>query len=231
MKKWSTTVDICSHIRSNKKSDAVVHPIFEQCLQYTDDKLWIDIFTNCSMDKFPKGFIFQNGYLKHRKGTKFKQITMPETPSEVFVQVKKFISENGSIFSDKDKKIQDEFIEFVSYKKQSTDMTFAELKKNKKLMDEKIKKYVRSTGLDERCMLYLINFGIEYGLITATDVTMSNNEIQNINGIVVNGDEYSLDSIKINKLNHKKKSSSKVVVKTPEERFWGECIKDIFQSV
>lgn len=44
-------------------SKKVLYPIFNDLKQYTIDSYWIDLFTNCSYGKFPKGVSYSNGQL------------------------------------------------------------------------------------------------------------------------------------------------------------------------
>src|SRR6186997_3153580 len=84
MTKWTETpiVDLSSHIKSFKTTTKVLNPIFESISKLVDDPLWVEVFVGCSRGKFPKGFAFQNNFLKHRRGPKLVQVYIPDNPDE-----------------------------------------------------------------------------------------------------------------------------------------------------
>lgn len=54
--------------RKNKKE--VVHPIFEEFSNCTNDPFWKEKFVNASYNKFPRNFFFSEGKLSYKKGSK-----------------------------------------------------------------------------------------------------------------------------------------------------------------
>lgn len=229
MTKWT---DLSSHIRKAKESSKVKYPLFEACAKLTDDEFWINIFLNCSKDKFPKGFLYSQGYFKYRKGqVKIFQIEVPDNPEDAMVLIKKFISEHGSLFSDIDKKIQDEYTETVS--SASNRIGISEIKKNKYIFNEYLEKYIKTFDITHReALRYILNFGFEYGLLTEKDITFDT-EIKDIKGIVFDqeNEEYFIPEERLKSLINKKKNVSKSVKKTLEMEIWEKYLKKMLKGI
>ena len=64
-----------------KKSEMVVYPEFEDCIQFTVDQYWRDILHKCARKKFPRGFMYQDRHLKHRASGNTTQL-----PEDTFMR-------------------------------------------------------------------------------------------------------------------------------------------------
>lgn len=227
--KWT---DLSSHIRKVKESSKVKYPLFEECAKLTDDEFWINIFMNCSKDKFPKGFLYSQGYFKYRKGqVKIYQIEIPDNPDNAMVIIKKFISEHGSLFSDLDKKIQDDFTENSSSSKSKNNIS--EIKKNKYLFNEYLEKFVKEFPEDHHpALTYLLNFGFEYLLLGEKDITFCDDKITEIKGFSFDSEnqEYFIHEDRLRSLINKKKTTVKSIKKPLEIDIWDKYVKKILKE-
>jgi len=228
MTKWiSKEIDLSSGIKKAKNSNKVLYPVFEECSNLIDDKLWVDLFYNCSRGKFPKGFTYTLGYLKFRRGQKMLQIEVPESADFALTVVKKFISENGSIFSEIDKKLQDFNEDFAVEK--SNLIT----KKEKYSFSEYIDKYISEKSIDhQEALKYIINFGFEYSLLNDKNVIYNDNKIINIENVLFSKEnmEYYIPEERLKIAITKKKTNSRVTKKTMESEIWGKYIKKLFKN-
>jgi hypothetical protein len=222
MTSWSEKpVDLSSHIKNNKCAIKTIHPIFVECSKLTKDPLWIDIMEKCSRAKFPKGFMVANGQIKFRKGNKVTQITIPKSPDEAFIAVKNFISTHGSIFSVKDKSIQDDFIKSSSVAVVKNDIKF--IRKDKNLFDTYLEKYIRSKPNSDS-LRYIINYGFSLSFLKTADVIFDGTEIVDIKNVIFDTD-WKIDQKRIDSVQNKK--PPKKIVKTPEDEFWNKYLRRI----
>jgi len=229
MTKWiSKEVDLSAGIKKAKNNNKILYPVFEECSNLIDDKLWVDLFSNCAKGKFPKGFTYSFGYLKYRKGQKMLQIEVPESSDLALVSVKKFISENGSIFSESDKKLQDNHNENFSIEKPNL-IT----KKDKYSFSEYIDDYISEKDFShQEALKYIINFGFEYSLLNDKDVVYKDNKIVKIENILFSEEfqEYYIPEERLKIAISKKKNNSRTTKKTLESEIWGKYLKKLFKN-
>ena len=100
MKKKSTT----TKNNRTRKEKKVVHEIFDQCSELTEDQYWVSVLRDCARDKFPRGFSYKNGMLIHRRGNKLNRILIPNSPSEAFSICLSFFKSSAGLMSVTDRK-------------------------------------------------------------------------------------------------------------------------------
>lgn len=229
MTKWiSKEIDLSAGIKKAKTNNKIIYPVFEECSNLIDDKLWVDLFSNCAKGKFPKGFTYTLGYLKYRKGQKMLQVEIPDSPDSALCVVKKFISENGSIFSDSDKKLQDFQNEILSIEKPNL-IT----KKDKYSFSEYIDKFISEKDFShQEALKYIINFGFEYSLLNDKDVVYKDNKIVKIENVIFSADteEYFIPEERLKMAISKKKNNTRATKKTLESEIWGKYLKKLFKN-
>ena len=178
-----------------KKSETITYPEFEQCSQYVDDQYWKDILHQCARKKFPRGFTYQEGYLKHR--TSNISILLPDDLMARTQTAIYFFQENGKMYSRRDQALRQSQIENIIIQ-QLTDaaLDWRKVATSKNRRASHIKDYVdRNYGqlpLKIRNELITqIGAGFESKYITKEHVQFENGQILHIDGITANENEVS----------------------------------------
>lgn len=166
-----------------------VFPLFEECASLTDDPFWKELFSKASMGKFPSGFMYKEGYLTHRRGTRTCKILLSTDPIIASGEVIAFLKEKDHIQSDNDRKIEDENLqeELIPIPEISE---WNQLKKHKKLLGlilgEYVELVVEQMGLDRKQkdqLITVINASNLQGYLTNETVSVCAGKILAIEGL------------------------------------------------
>lgn len=157
--------------RKIKVSPVIVNDIFFECSQLIDDEYWRDILVSMSHNKIPKGFIYKDGYLTHKKGSKSQNVEIPESPIDALRLILSFMKTTAGLRSAQDR-AREKRIEEQALVEQP-ELTWAELKKIKRaLPDMYISNFIRwiakslsLTKPESAQLRTLINLGIIFGHI------------------------------------------------------------------
>lgn len=87
--------------RSTKK---IVHPIFAQCINYTNDPFWKKHFNNWSGGKIPKNFSLIGTTLRFNKKNRIIEENLSDDPEVCTQQCINFFRSHGYYYSTKDEK-------------------------------------------------------------------------------------------------------------------------------
>lgn len=174
--------------RKIKMSPTIVNEIFHECSQLTDDEYWRDILVSMSYNKIPKGFIYKDGYITHKKGNKSQNVEVPESAIHALRVIIGFMRSTAGMRSAQDK-ARDKRIEEEALSEQP-ERTWSEIKKIKRCLPDMyisnfirwISKSLELTKIEMDQLKTLINLGILFGYIDDMHIKFEGT-IQSIDGL------------------------------------------------
>lgn len=223
----STTLKIQNntHLSSNIKKPRyvkkVANPIFDQCAELIRDPFWVNIYREAAKGKFYTGFVFQNGILKYRKGTKINTIELSTIPEQALLESKEFFSKFGYIVSEKDRYDCE-----VKNSTESTEtLTLKKIRKNKFLFECYLQEYVERVSFkyNREALRYIVMFGFNSGILEERDFVFKNNRIVDIHNIFEIDGVYFVNPSKMKLLIDRKKTAPKPKG-VPEMILWNKCL-------
>lgn len=173
-----------------KKSEIIHYPNFEAASAYVEDPYWKTILRNCARKKFPRGFIYEDGILRHRGNN--ISIVLPDDAYAIAQTSIYFFQENGKLYSKRDQEIRkrrDEDVIISQLINASNDWTCISRSKNRRAtyIHDYIERRYSELPQSVRDELYTqINVGFETKFITKEHVHLQNGQIVNIDGIDAN---------------------------------------------
>jgi hypothetical protein len=85
---------------SAKSQPQIVYPIFQTCVEFTEDPYWKSMMHEAAIGNFPRSFRYQNGALTYRVKSKIIERQIPtNNPVETLTAVQKFMMEAAGITS------------------------------------------------------------------------------------------------------------------------------------
>lgn len=162
----------------------IVHHIFEECSNICDDPFWKRILHTAALDKFPRGFIYTNGVMMHRRGVKTSSRVIPEDPEEALEVFCSYVREVTGLRSVADEESEIERTSKLTGETrvyQPTDL------KVKSIRDILITRFIEShtrTRDQEVKLRSLIYIGISLHYFSKASFIMENGEIVSISGLV-----------------------------------------------
>lgn len=173
-----------------KKSETIYYPEFEEASQYTDDQFWIDILKRCSHKKFPRGFSYSDGQLRHRQNN--ISIVLPDDPRALAQTVIYFVQENGKLYSKRDqelRRLQDEENDIAELANESASWKYVSYSKPRKATY--VREYVdrRYAHLDRSIrdeVFTQIEVGFDTKFITKNNISFEDGHITHIDGVDAN---------------------------------------------
>jgi hypothetical protein len=173
-----------------KKSEIIHHPQFEAASRHVEDQYWKVILHNCARKKFPRGFVFSDGLLRHR--TNNISIALPDDDYALAQTAIYFFQENGKLYSKRDQEIRkkrDEDAILAQLVTASNNWTCISRSKNRRAT------YIRDYV--ERCYSHLhqhirdelytqLNVGFETKFITKDNVRFESGQVLHIDGVDAN---------------------------------------------
>ena len=176
-----------------KKTETIHHPVFELGLQFIDDDYWKETLHNCAKKKFPRGFTFADGVLKHRLNN--ISISLPDDPYHLAQTAIFFFQENGKLYSKKDlevRKKRDEDAILIQLINASNSWTCISRSKNRRstyVRDYVERKYIDYSTKIRDEIYTQINVGFETKYITKDHVVFENGQVVFIDGVEGNENE------------------------------------------
>jgi hypothetical protein len=183
--------DTSSKARGKVKKVEIIHyPQFELASQMMDDQYWRVILHNCAKKKFPRGFTFSDGVLKHR--TNNISIVLPDDPNYLAQTAIYFFQENGKLYSKRDQEIRkkrDEDLILSQLANASNSWTCISRSKNRRAtyIRDYVERKFSSLPQKIRDEIYTqINVSFEIKYITKDHVIFENGQLLFIDGIDAN---------------------------------------------
>lgn len=177
-------------------SSVVIHPLFEECKNYTLDTFWKDTFEACARNRFPepiarydptKGCI----YVKKAGKKTYDVISIPKIPVDAFKAMMKIFREELGIVSAKDVQIQNNEVEDAR-KKHGIDL-HCEWKKLKPryIKDQllinyysKLRDKYKLTSAEIKNLQSVVQIGLQFHQFSSDDIDYRDCEVQDIKGLV-----------------------------------------------
>ena len=182
-------------LTKNKKDKSdILHPIFAELAELTDDPFWKQTLLKASQGKFPSGFSCKSGALTYKKGTKLFKVILENNTAEALTLALDFFRERGGIRSaaDREREQRNEQPTLSFY-----DMTWADTAKNKNLRSLLLNNYAKQLAskynIDRNEVLTHINIGITLGYIPDEGIVLANGNICSMHGLIVRHGHVSLD--------------------------------------
>ncbi len=182
--------------RNDIKKCNIVYPIFSECVKYTNDEFWKNLFDDLSLGKYPKSIYISGGTIypsNKRKGFSYIIPTNEDkSPQEVATELRTLLIENTSIcsttdISEKRKELKEKNLNVDEI---TNETTWSKIKK-KNIREILIIKYVirmkeehKLNWEQTRGLNSLIQMGFIYKMQTSKNVHFNNKQIQKIDGIV-----------------------------------------------
>jgi hypothetical protein len=176
-----------------KKTETIHHPKFEQASQSIEDDYWKETLHNCAKKKFPRGFGFADGILKHR--TNNISILLPDNPYHLAQTAIYFFQENGKLYSKNDieiRKRRDEDAILLQLINASNSWTCISRSKNKRstyVRDYVERKYSSFSQKIKDEIYTQINIGFETKYITKDHVLFEGGQVIFIDGVDSDGEK------------------------------------------
>jgi hypothetical protein len=173
-----------------KLKKEIIYPIFLQCVEYTQDVFWKNIFEDLARGKAPYGSSINKNFLtSNYKDKEFSYKIDTNDPQKLHNTIYNLLTKKVGIFSKKEK--IEKKIEFYDYEKQlKNKITNWKSIKKKNIKDMLLERYVINkkkqfdlTTKQSKYLLSLINICMIFKVITVDDITYENNRITNIKGI------------------------------------------------
>jgi hypothetical protein len=188
---WASTPVVASIAKSKKtKTKEIVHEIFVECAKVTEDPFWVEKFNLAAIGKFPTNFYYHDGTLSYKKGAKNNKILLSDDIRDAANAFINFLRNNKSIFSplDEQSTIDIQFNRINSAT--SIEILTWEIA-SKKIKECLISHFI----IDMKTMMNLttdqssqlkeiIQTGIFSNLFDKNNITVSNNRIFSIEGLL-----------------------------------------------
>ncbi|MDB4769533.1 hypothetical protein OAG24_01070 [bacterium] len=180
----------------------IVYPQFNECQNYTFDKYWKELFSNCACNKFPRGIKYDNGknimYVKDTSKLKSNSFALPSSTEELFGLMMMIFKDILSLRSTQDIEKQNEELKKIKREREEClDCEWDKIKP-KAVKDQLIMFYVLDlknrynlAPKEVKKLLSTIELGFQFKKLENEDVEYSNKKINHIKGLEY--DEISRD--------------------------------------
>lgn len=179
-----------------KKSEIVYFPEFEAAAAEVSDPFWRDTLELCARRKFPRGFLYNGGLLKHKSSNLSINVTELE-PQAAAGAITTFIRDHGRLYSPADeldsKNYEDPIIKEIINKYSDWKKIFKSSYRRSQYVWSFVFENFEDLSTELKEDLYTkINLGFELGYLVKEDVNFEFGRITSISGIAFtqNGVEY-----------------------------------------
>lgn len=185
---------LADYTEVSMSSSTIIHPLFEECKNFTLDLYWRDIFTKFALNRFPTGIRYdpthKNLILKIN-GKKTEVIALPEEdPAFCFQIVMRIMRDKLNMHSTRDIKSGKEELAIDSQKNVcNLDCEWKKIKprylKDQLMMDyiAKLKEKYSLTPQEVKHLISIIQLGFQFKGLSQDDVDFSDGAIQDIQGL------------------------------------------------
>ncbi len=150
---WMNEPFVPSNSKTRKGKNVVqevIHTIFAECAEVTDDFFWKDKFTNASKGSFPPKFYYRNNTLFYRRGSKPPQLLMPDNPIDASLACIDFFKLYGLMLSPTDEKRSADLQNNINHNILSQNELIVWESANKRVQDSLISHYVVDVQREKR---------------------------------------------------------------------------------
>lgn len=167
---------------TNSNTKKVIHPIFEQAAQLTEDPFWKAELENAARGKFPRGFMYRDGIISYKKGNKIFPEKVPQENALLALHsTVRFFQEKGKIRSKRDKEEEERI------KREKEENCVQRIQSWKDIRKETVKEQYLNDYVDRVCdehdlddesrksLLSLLHFGLSLGYIKNDDIVLNEN--------------------------------------------------------
>lgn len=191
---WLTSTQNNTTTTKTRKARAqpvVVHPIFLDCSQLTDDPLWKSVFENAAYGKFPRGFTYREGVLTYKVRSKTFTFEVPQVAYEALPQCVDFIKRTSKIASKADREQDRAEIEERLQNQVTLDKcSWSDIKKKKVkalLISSFIEEVARNYHMTSKQKEYfktVLNVGFSLGYLDKDDIVFEHGQVRSITGLI-----------------------------------------------
>lgn len=183
-----------SKVQTKMSSSTIIHPVFEECQNYTLDPYWKEKFSNFARNRFPTGVRYdpthRNLILK-LDNKKTEVVALPEDdPTYCFQIVMKILRERLNMHSNRDLKSRKEEMTNASQKNVcDLDCEWKKIKprhlKDQLMMDyiAELKQTHKLTPAEVKHLISVVQLGFQFKALSQDDVEFSDGVIKNIEGL------------------------------------------------
>ena len=214
--------------------EEIIYHVFLKCCNLCKNNFWVNIFTDLSKGITPYGTYISKGYFCcSYKNKEFNyKIDNNKNPSLVYQEVKELLCNKLKLTSLSEKIEQ---IKILKHKTNKDDVNYSiwgniRKKSTRKLL---IDKFVIEKGKEydltlkqQKKLLNLINYFLLIKNIQQKDIVLSNNKINNINGITFSSNNIHIDD-KLKQITVYE-SSNKNMIQSMKSH-WDKYLKDIYK--
>lgn len=178
----------------------IIYPIFFECSQFTDDSFWKNVFEDLVYAKAPYGTYMSNGFLLCGfKGKQFSYQIKDKTAKQLYNDIYNLLTKKVGILSGKEN-IQKRILYYQAQNRiKKSRKSWVDIRK-KNIKDFLIEKYVidmkkkfKLTIKQAKFLLSIIFIAFMFKILIVDDIHYSNNKIQNIDGIVLSTNNFSIE--------------------------------------
>jgi hypothetical protein len=177
----------------------IVYPVFLECCQFSEDKFWESIFEDLAYGKPPYGtYISKGSICCNHKNKEFSYKIERKNPQNIHDDLYKLFTEKLGISSHRQK--QKRRIDFHQIEKEIKDsrQKWSDIRK-KNVKDLLIERYViklrekHSLSIKSaKYLLSIISLALVFKIISSKDIIYENEEIKDIEGIDIDGENIFL---------------------------------------
>lgn len=189
-------------VQKKKPDKKIVHDIFEECAEISNDPYWVSVFKESARERLPRGFSYKNGMLIHKRGSKTKRIMLSGSIEDIYDTCIDFFKANAGLMSKEDRKrVQKEEEEKLLEQTSIADMVWKDIKIERVkdlLISEFISNIADSSEMtisEKRELTTTIKRGFILKYFTSKNIIMENGKIVEIDGLIYDESlgEYVID--------------------------------------
>lgn len=180
--------------KSSMTTSTIIHPLFEECKNYTLDPYWKDKFSNFAHNRFPVGVRYDPAHrnlILKLDGKKTEVVALPEDDAAYSFQiVMKILRERLDMHSNRDLKTRKEKMVTDSHALRcDLDCEWKKIKprhlKDQLMMDyiAGLKQKYNLTPPEVKHLISVVQLGFQFRAFSQDDVNFSKGVVKNIEGL------------------------------------------------
>jgi len=192
---WTSTPVVASVAKSKKsRVKEIVNEIFVDCAKVTEDPFWVERFNLAAIGKFPTNIYYHDNTLTYKKGAKNNKIILSSNIRDAATAFIDFLRINKSIFSPLDEQSTlDQEFNRINSSSNTEILTWQTA--SKKIKECLISHFIIDMGVlmnltteQSNQLRQVIQTGIFSNLFDKNNITLNNNRIFSIGGLLYDPD-------------------------------------------